>query len=272
MPCKFCREMIPEDIIFEHQNVCDAKEAFCQACGESLPLDMFDYHLETCQTMSNFTKLKIHDEDNLPASQNHPNCFQNPENEWEDDEHQNHDTLNHPRYNLPLIHHAEHSEGHHESNYSDELENNNDSEGPIPAINMNPFIQFQQLMQAVMQSHNQGNEEEDDEDDWEDEMDEADIQNHLASHDPSTLTYEQLMILDEGIVKKGLTEADMEKFPLEVYLKECDGENSCTVCLTEYENGEVTRKLSCSHRFHKDCVDTWLKNNITCPICKKYFR
>jgi hypothetical protein len=267
--------MIPEDIIFEHQNVCDEKEAFCQACGESLPLDMFDYHLETCKTLSNFTKLKIHDEeDNFHAHPSHPDGFENPENEWEDDEHNNHNHLNHQQYNLPLIHHPEHYEDHNESNNSDELENNNHSEGPIPPINMNPFIQFQQLMQAVMQSNNQANAEEDDEDedDWEDEMDEADIQNHLASHDPSTLTYEQLMVLDEGIVKKGLTEAELEKFPLEVYLKECDGENSCTVCLTEFENGEVTRKLGCSHRFHKDCVDTWLKSNITCPICKKYFR
>jgi len=90
--------------------------------------------------------------------------------------------------------------------------------------------------------------------------------------DPDALTYEQLLILDNTIVKKGMSNEEMKKFPVKIYLKNFDGAMSCSVCISECETGEMVRELSCGHKFHKDCVDTWLEENITCPCCKKYFR
>lgn len=42
----------------------------------------------------------------------------------------------------------------------------------------------------------------------------------------------------------------------------------CCICLAKYANNEELRELPCSHFFHKDCVDKWLKINALCPLCK----
>ncbi|KAG9131321.1 hypothetical protein Leryth_006169 [Lithospermum erythrorhizon] len=43
---------------------------------------------------------------------------------------------------------------------------------------------------------------------------------------------------------------------------------ACCVCLTEFEDDEEMRELPCLHFFHVECIDTWLKINATCPLCK----
>jgi hypothetical protein len=43
---------------------------------------------------------------------------------------------------------------------------------------------------------------------------------------------------------------------------------SCSICMMEYETGEVLRLLYCNHVFHKVCVDQWLVRNATCPMCR----
>ncbi|KAI8092739.1 uncharacterized protein BX664DRAFT_348005 [Halteromyces radiatus] len=46
----------------------------------------------------------------------------------------------------------------------------------------------------------------------------------------------------------------------------------CSICLSEYEPGDLICKLWCSHHFHKDCVHEWLALNSLCPLCKQNFR
>ncbi len=44
---------------------------------------------------------------------------------------------------------------------------------------------------------------------------------------------------------------------------------SCSICTNEWQDGEQMRKLSaCRHYFHRDCIDTWLTTNRTCPLCR----
>lgn len=44
---------------------------------------------------------------------------------------------------------------------------------------------------------------------------------------------------------------------------------SCTVCLSDLEEGDLLRVLPCSHRFHQHCIDQWLLHSSTaCPACK----
>ncbi|XP_023548050.1 RING-H2 finger protein ATL7-like [Cucurbita pepo subsp. pepo] len=43
----------------------------------------------------------------------------------------------------------------------------------------------------------------------------------------------------------------------------------CSICLGEYEEKEVLRMMpKCGHRFHRSCIDVWLRKQSTCPICR----
>lgn len=51
--------------------------------------------------------------------------------------------------------------------------------------------------------------------------------------------------------------------------QESPEKNTCTICLEDFKNGSVTRKLSCLHIFHTNCIDEWCANHDNCPNCKK---
>jgi len=47
---------------------------------------------------------------------------------------------------------------------------------------------------------------------------------------------------------------------------------TCSICLELLKEGLYKRVLSCSHVFHKKCIDKWIKNNnydCSCPLCRK---
>ncbi|KAI8899704.1 hypothetical protein BC833DRAFT_584630 [Globomyces pollinis-pini] len=45
-------------------------------------------------------------------------------------------------------------------------------------------------------------------------------------------------------------------------------DETCALCLEDYEEGEMIRELFCLHRYHAECVDEWLTTTKrTCPVC-----
>ena len=43
----------------------------------------------------------------------------------------------------------------------------------------------------------------------------------------------------------------------------------CLICMEKYKLNQFKRTLpTCKHYFHKKCVDKWLKQNSSCPICR----
>uniref|UniRef100_A0A8C6YEA4 Ring finger protein 128 n=1 Tax=Naja naja TaxID=35670 RepID=A0A8C6YEA4_NAJNA len=44
--------------------------------------------------------------------------------------------------------------------------------------------------------------------------------------------------------------------------------DSCAVCIEAYKPNDVVRILTCHHLFHKSCIDPWLLEHRTCPMCK----
>ncbi|XP_073128556.1 RING-H2 finger protein ATL38-like [Henckelia pumila] len=80
---------------------------------------------------------------------------------------------------------------------------------------------------------------------------------------------------DVGILERGLhclEPLEVSKFPVKKYGELClsSKENAlCTVCLSEYHNEDMLRILPvCGHSFHATCIDIWLHQHFTCPICR----
>ncbi|KAG8719615.1 hypothetical protein FRC08_002425 [Ceratobasidium sp. 394] len=46
-------------------------------------------------------------------------------------------------------------------------------------------------------------------------------------------------------------------------------ESRCPICLDDYEQEDVVALIKgCSHWFHKECIQQWLGNSRTCPVCR----
>uniref|UniRef100_A0A8C6QKV1 RING-type E3 ubiquitin transferase n=1 Tax=Nannospalax galili TaxID=1026970 RepID=A0A8C6QKV1_NANGA len=47
----------------------------------------------------------------------------------------------------------------------------------------------------------------------------------------------------------------------------CSSAPMCAICLEEFSEGQELRVISCLHEFHRTCVDPWLYQHRTCPLC-----
>ncbi|KAM9332083.1 E3 ubiquitin-protein ligase RNF6 isoform 1-T5 [Pholidichthys leucotaenia] len=71
---------------------------------------------------------------------------------------------------------------------------------------------------------------------------------------------------------RGLTKEQIDNLSTRTYGQaSLEGEigRACSVCINEYTQGNKLRRLPCSHEFHIHCIDRWLSENNTCPICRQ---
>lgn len=73
---------------------------------------------------------------------------------------------------------------------------------------------------------------------------------------------------DDDDQPRGLTKEQIDNLSTRNY-GENDALKTCSVCITEYTEGNKLRKLPCSHEYHVHCIDRWLSENSTCPICRR---
>lgn len=67
---------------------------------------------------------------------------------------------------------------------------------------------------------------------------------------------------------EGLHESLIKTIPLSMYSRK-SGFHDCAVCLLEFEENDYVRTLpTCSHAFHVDCIDIWLRSHANCPLCR----
>lgn len=50
-------------------------------------------------------------------------------------------------------------------------------------------------------------------------------------------------------------------------------DDDCAICQDPIEQDQMMRIIRhCTHRFHQNCIDTWLNSHITCPSCRHDIR
>ncbi|KAI4881726.1 hypothetical protein NFI96_026560, partial [Prochilodus magdalenae] len=72
--------------------------------------------------------------------------------------------------------------------------------------------------------------------------------------------------------RRGLTKEQIDNLATRTYGQaSLEGEQgrACSVCINEYAQGNKLRSLPCAHEFHIHCIDRWLSENNTCPICRQ---
>ncbi|XP_070709188.1 E3 ubiquitin-protein ligase RNF6 isoform X2 [Pempheris klunzingeri] len=71
---------------------------------------------------------------------------------------------------------------------------------------------------------------------------------------------------------RGLTKEQIDNLSTRTYGQvslEAEMGRACSVCINDYAQGNKLRRLPCSHEFHIHCIDRWLSENNTCPICRQ---
>lgn len=67
----------------------------------------------------------------------------------------------------------------------------------------------------------------------------------------------------------GLDDSAIEALGSYAHLPAGGADVVCSVCLAEILDGETVRQLPrCGHVFHLQCVDTWLRCHVSCPLCR----
>jgi E3 ubiquitin-protein ligase BIG BROTHER-like protein len=102
--------------------------------------------------------------------------------------------------------------------------------------------------------------------------------------DVDGMTYEELTELGEhiGTQSKGVSKEAMATLTRFAYGDDCgtnnaekqkddddDDENICAVCRLGFEFGDPCLGLpQCGHAYHAECLEPWLAENKSCPLCK----
>ncbi|GAB2279661.1 hypothetical protein Dimus_014306 [Dionaea muscipula] len=97
----------------------------------------------------------------------------------------------------------------------------------------------------------------------------------LMRIDVDHMSYEQILALEEriGNVNTGLNEqaillhVNQHKHPVSRWDPRITTE-PCTICLDDFRKGQNVGTLECGHKFHFQCIKTWLMQKNSCPICK----
>ncbi|BBG97987.1 RING/U-box superfamily protein [Prunus dulcis] len=108
------------------------------------------------------------------------------------------------------------------------------------------------------------------------------LQLALLDREFDDLDYETLRALDSDNVPaaSSMSEEEINALPVHKYKKKQETANTvgstkasedeltCSVCLEQVNVGELIRSLPCMHQFHASCIDPWLRQQGTCPVCK----
>ena len=90
--------------------------------------------------------------------------------------------------------------------------------------------------------------------------------------------YERLLALDDTIQRQGIPRSMLDSLSLLQTLSSEDAvrmtaqHGRCTICLGDFEELNVLRRLPCLCVFHRDCIDRYFVDNVVCPVCRSSLR
>ncbi|KAL5071352.1 hypothetical protein RYX36_022239 [Vicia faba] len=101
--------------------------------------------------------------------------------------------------------------------------------------------------------------------------------------DIDDMSYEELLALEErmGTVSTALSEEALsDSLKISVFestpsddaadcVDEDNNEIKCCICQEEYVVGDEIGRLQCTHKYHVDCIQEWLRLKNWCPMCKE---
>jgi len=88
------------------------------------------------------------------------------------------------------------------------------------------------------------------------------------SQDEIDMSYENLVKLSP--VQVGLSAAARDQLPRFEVRKVTGMVQECPVCLAEWESLDMqVVQLVCGHCFHEECINQWLEEHTSCPVCKR---
>lgn len=72
-------------------------------------------------------------------------------------------------------------------------------------------------------------------------------------------------------IPDGMPQDEIENLLSYYFNPEVDGSDdmSCVICMSRYEAEERVRVLPCGHEFHACCINKWLVETRTCPVCRR---
>ena len=70
-------------------------------------------------------------------------------------------------------------------------------------------------------------------------------------------------------MSRGLNQEIIDNLPIVKFTNRLKQQQErCTICISDFEVGEELKQLPCRHIYHLECVDSWLKQENKCPVCK----
>ncbi|XP_020587617.1 uncharacterized protein LOC110029600 isoform X1 [Phalaenopsis equestris] len=89
----------------------------------------------------------------------------------------------------------------------------------------------------------------------------------ITSNDSFNETDYEMQFNPDGSIIQHVGSAEINSLPVSL-IQNDNNKEACAVCLEIPSVGETMRHLPCLHKFHKMCIDAWLKRKPSCPVCK----
>lgn len=74
---------------------------------------------------------------------------------------------------------------------------------------------------------------------------------------------------DDSFTRSGVSVAQLNQHTTLEYLGSEEDPFDCTICQEAVQSGIYRKINSCGHRFHVQCIDSWLDQHTTCPVCRQ---